>query len=108
MVAAVKVVGAKSERTAYRASWQDGTVERRIGCARAELLDHAIVLGEEDLRRLLREYVTCHHEDRTHCGLGKQTPARRAVEQRPSTGAKVVGVPRVGGLHHRYVWREAA
>ena len=108
VVAAVKVVGAKPTRTAYRAPWQNGTAERWIGCARAELLDHAVVLDEKHLRRLLREYVAYHHEDRTHCGLGKQTPAWRAIERRPSSGAKVVALPRCGGLHHRYVWREAA
>jgi hypothetical protein len=36
-------------------------------------------------------------------GLGKETPARRPVEHRPSPGAKVVALPRVGGLHHWYV-----
>ena len=33
---------------------------------------------------------------------------RRPVRQRPSPTAKVVGLPRVGGLHHRYEWRVAA
>jgi hypothetical protein len=108
VVAAVRAVGAKATRTAYRAPWQNGAAERWIGCARAELLDHVIVLDEKHLRRLLREYVAYHHGDRTHCGLGKETPARRAVEHRPSPGAEVVGAPRLGGLHHRYLWREAA
>ncbi len=26
----------------------------------------------------------------------------------PSPGPRVVGLPRIGGLHHRYVWAEAA
>jgi hypothetical protein len=56
-----------------------------------------------------REYVgTYYLTDRTHLGLAKDTPAGRAVEQRPSPCAKVVALPRCGGLHHRYVWREAA
>jgi putative transposase len=63
---------------------------------------------ERHLLRLLREYVRYHHDDRTHLGLGKDTPARRAVEGRTSAGARVVALPRVGGLHHRYVWRAAA
>ena len=36
------------------------------------------------------------------------SPNGRPIETRPSTGAKVEGHPRVGGLHHRYVWKEAA
>ena len=35
-------------------------------------------------------------------------PVGRPVEFRPSPSAKVVGFPRVGGLHHRYAWREAS
>jgi hypothetical protein len=108
VVGAVRAVGAKPTRTAYRAPWQNGTAERWVGCCREELLDHAIVLDEAHLRRLLREYVAYHHDDRTHCGLAKETPMRRAVARRSSPAARVVALPRCGGLHHRYVWREAA
>ena len=45
---------------------------------------------------------------RCHLGLNKDTPSLRAVTHRPSPTAKVVALPRVGGLHHRYEWREAA
>ena len=48
-------------------------------------------------------------------GVSKTSPAdadrfsaEYATETQPSPDAQVVGVPRVGGLHHRYVWREAA
>ena len=108
VVGAVKAAGAEPTRTAYRSPWQNGTAERWISSARRDLLDHVIILDERHLLRLLREYVRYHHDDRTHLGLGKDTPARRAVEGRTSAGAKVVALPRVGGLHHRYVWRAAA
>jgi len=108
VVAATKTMGIKPARTAYRSPWQNGTAERWVGCCRRELLDHVIVLGEAHLRRLLREYVAYHHEDRTHCGLGKQTPMRRAVQGKPSAAANVIALPRLGDLHHRYAWREAA
>ena len=65
-------------------------------------------LARSRLRRLLREYVAHHHEDRTHCGLEQQTPLRRAVQGKPSAGANVLALPRLGGLHHRYEWRDAA
>jgi len=71
-------------------------------------LDRVIIFDERHLLRLLREYVRYHHDDRTHLGLAKETPARRSVERRPSAEAKVVALPRAGGLHHRYAWREAA
>jgi len=108
VVGAVKAVGAEPTRTSYRAPWQNGTAERWIGCVRAELLDHVVVLDEMHLRRLLREYVAYHHEDRTHLGLAKETPMQRTVDPRPSPAARIVALPRVGGLHHRYAWRDAA
>ena len=50
---------------------------------------------------------TLYHEDRTHLGLGKETPAGRSVSEKPENG-KVVAFPRLGGLHHRYEWKDAA
>ena len=65
-----------------------------------------IVLDEDHLLRLLREYVTYYHDDRTHLGLGKDTPVQRDIES-PDKGATILALPRVGGLHHRYT-RKAA
>ncbi len=108
VVAAIRAMGIKPTRTAYSSPWQNGTAGRWVGACRQELLDHVIVLGKVHLCRVLREYVAYHHEDRTHCGLGKQTPMHRTVECKPSAGAKVTVLPRLGGLHHRYEWRDAA
>ena len=41
-------------------------------------------------------------------GCGIVARGRGVVEHRPSPGAEVVVLPRVGGLYHGYVWREAA
>ena len=46
--------------------------------------------------------------DRIHDALKKETPTERPVERRQTATAKVVGAPRVGGLHHRYHWQAAA
>ena len=59
------------------------------------------------LRRLLREYVNYYNAERVHTSIA-DAPEGRPVEIRPSTDAKVIGFPRVGGLHHRYAWREAS
>jgi hypothetical protein len=72
------------------------------------LLDHLIVLNEEHLRRLLREFIEYYHSDRTHLSLGKDPPPTRAVCLPPSPLATVTSLPRIGGLHHLYEWREAA
>jgi hypothetical protein len=66
-----------------------------------------IALDEAHVRRLAREYVAYFHSDRTHDGLGRDTPAGRAVEAKPA-GPELISLPRVGGLHHRYTWKAAA
>jgi hypothetical protein len=48
--------------------------------------------------RLLRRH---NHADRTHLGLAKDTPEPRAIE--PPERGVLVAMPRVGGLHHRYM-----
>ena len=79
--------------------------ERVIGTLRRDCLDHVIVLGENHLRRILRNYLEYYHGCRTHLGLDKDAPELR---QRESTdGGKVIALPMVGGLHHRYTRRAA-
>jgi hypothetical protein len=73
-----------------------------VGSVRRELLDHVIPINERHLRRPLSKYVTYYHEDRTHFGLGKDTPAGRAATSLPSR-RNIISLPRLGGgLHHRY------
>lgn len=104
----IKAMGTKPVRISYRSPWQNGTAERWIGSCRRELLEHVVVLSERHFIRLVRSYISYYHEDRCHLGLHKDTPNERAATPRPSSTARVVALPRVGGLHHRYEWREAA
>ena len=104
----VKSMGTEPCRTSYRSPWQNPVAERWIGGCRREFLDHVVIFNERHAVRLARAYIGYFHEDRTHLGLGKDTPSGRAVTPPPSPTAKVVAMPRVGGLHHRYEWRKAA
>jgi len=104
---AIETLGVSPERTAFQSPWQNGTAERFVGTVRRELLDHVVVLNEAHLRRLLREYVDYYERERVHTVL-RDSPVGRPVESRASRRARVVGSPRVGGLHHRYAWREAS
>ena len=108
VIAFLKATGFKLKRTSIQAPWQNGTAERWIGSCRREILDHIIPVNEEHLRRLIRDYVCYHQEDRIHDSLNKDTPNRRAIEPRPTTDASLISLPRLGGLHHRYTWRQAA
>ena len=78
-----------------------------MGSCRRELLNHVIPLNEQHLRCLVRDYVVYYQEDRIHDALGKDKPTLRPVEKKLSAGATVISSARLGGLHHRYSWREA-
>jgi hypothetical protein len=83
-------------------------LERWIGSCRRELLDHLIVLDDIHLRRVIRDYVSYYHADRIHDALEKDTPAKPPVSAKPDQSAHLISFPRLGGLHHRYDWRQAA
>jgi len=104
----LRSIGLNPKRTSRQSPWQNGVAERWVGTCRRELLDHVIPLNEPHLRRLLRDYVHYYHADRTHDGLRKDTPDQRATENNPGSEGKIISFPRVGGLHHRYGWRQAA
>ena len=105
VIETIRVLGVEQKIIAYESPWMKGYVERVIGSIRRECLDHAIVLGERHLRRVLREYIAYYHGSRTHLGLGKDAPEPRAIQGR--SRGPVGGDPILGGLHHCY-WREAA
>ena len=104
----LKATGLKPKRTSIQAPWQNGIAERWIGSCRREIADHVIALNAQHFRRLIRDYVNYYHQDRIHDSPEKDTPNRRPVEEKPSANATVIACPRLGGLHHRYAWREAA
>jgi transposase InsO family protein len=103
----INALGITPKRTAFRSPWQNGISEKWVGTCKRELIDHVVVLDEEHLRRLLRDYVAYYNADRVRTRLA-DAPDGRPLEVRPSFGAQVARLPRVGGLHHRYVWQEAA
>ena len=102
VVSAAKDLGSEPTRTAFRSPWQNGVAERWVGSCRRDLLDHVIILNERHLRRLLSQYVRYYHEDRTHLGLAKDTPAGRPIAIRSPRAKPIQSWPRLGGLHHRY------
>jgi putative transposase len=108
LTATIRSMLMEPTRTSYRSPWQNGVAERFVGTVRQELLDHVIVLNERHLRQLIESFVTYYNVDRTHIEVGKGSPCGRPVEQRPGATSRVVSLPRVGGLHHRYAWRQAA
>ena len=63
-----------------------------------------MVLNEEHLKRLLKEFIEeYYHRARPHQGLHGDTPVPRAKPEPAADGSRLVSIPVVGGLHHRYI-----
>ena len=101
----VEHMGIRQVKTAPRPPWQNPFVERLIGTLRRDCIDHVIVVDENHLRRILREYLAYYHGCRTHLSLEKDSPEPRKVESPDQW--RIVEFPMVGGLHHRYSRRAA-
>jgi hypothetical protein len=63
-------------------------------------LNHVVVLSENHLRRVLKSYFQYYHRSRTHLALEKDAPEPRSVQTH--SAGRIVQIPEVGGLHHRY------
>jgi len=94
----VQSLGIKEVVTAPRSPWQNASLEWLIGSIRRECLDQVMILSQRHLRRLLKSYFGYYHRSRTHLALAKDAPEPRAIMRR----GKIVAIPPVAGLHHRY------
>ena len=59
-----------------------------------------IILSETGLRRMPKSYFEYYEQTRTHLSLDKDAPVSRPVQ--PVGTGRIVEIPQVGGLHHRY------
>jgi transposase InsO family protein len=92
-------MGIRDKPCAPASPWQNGFAERLIGSIRRECLDHVIVLGEEHLRRILKNYAAYYNGVRTHRSLNKDAPISRPVQRSGIMSSHAI----LGGLHHQYV-----
>ena len=86
--------------SAPHSPFQNPYAERVTGSIRREFLDHLIVLNEGHLRRILRAYFNYYHDSRPHQSLERNSPTPREIE--PTSQDKIIAIPQVGDLHHRY------
>jgi hypothetical protein len=94
----LRALAIRDRPTVLRSPWQNVYVERLIDSIRRECLDHVIVFGESDLRRILSLNASHYKEARTHPSLTKDAPISRSIKR----FGRVTAEPMVGGLHHRY------
>ncbi|MFH1418535.1 MAG: hypothetical protein ABII12_09665 [Planctomycetota bacterium] len=52
------------------------------------------------LPRWVTAYFEYYHESRAHLSLDRNAPVPRQVE--PPSQGRIITIPQVGGLHHRY------
>jgi transposase InsO family protein len=95
----VRAMGIRDRPVLPGAPWQNGIAERLIGTLRRECRDHAVVLSERHLRRVLSAYAACYNQTRPHRSLRKDAPLRRAIQRI----GDVAAIPILGGLHHQCV-----
>jgi putative transposase len=93
-------LGIRGIRTPVMAPRANAVAERMVGTFRRECLDHLIVLSEQQLRLLLRQFVAYYNRDRPHRSLALKTP--EVMDRRQS--GKLVCRSILGGLHHSYEW----
>jgi putative transposase len=101
----IQGMGTEQILIAARSPWQNCYVERMIGSLRRECLNHIVVINERHLRWILKRYIRYYLNSRTHLSLEKDAPEPREI-QPPELG-KIVQLPELGGLHHRYERRAA-
>ena len=94
-------MGIKEVLSAQRSPWQRAYIERLIGTIRRECLDHVSCSANAAFT------IICTHSlgITTKLALQKDSPEPRGV-QTPDAG-RVISIPEVGGLHHRYERRAA-
>jgi len=98
----------KPKVTSYRSPWQNGLAERFVLSARSDLLNHVIIFGEDHLRRLMKKYINYYNGDRCHLSVGRDSPLSRDIQQKPFESCKVKSIPKLGGLQHKYEWKQVA
>jgi transposase InsO family protein len=96
--------GAEIILTPVRAPNANAYAERWVGTVRRECLDQLLIVGRQQLVRVLRTYVEHYNRHRPHRSLGHMAPVP-SVPAEPRSGPILGGLRRrdlLGGLIHEY------
>lgn len=88
--------GAEVIRTPVRAPNANAVAERWVGTVRRECLDQLLIVGPQQLVRVLRRYLQHYNQHRPHRSLAHATPV-------PSDRAEARNAPNLGRLRRRDV-----
>ena len=67
--------GFKAILTPYRTPNANAYAERWVRSVREECLDHLLIINEQHLHHVLREYSQYYNQARPHQGIAQQIPA---------------------------------
>jgi len=99
-MARIRNMGIREVICAPQSPWQNPYAERVIGSIRRECLNFMIILNENHVKRILKDYFSYYNHWRGHQSLGGNAPNPREIE--PPEKGKIISIPHVGGLHHVY------
>lgn len=89
-------------KTPYRAPKANAICERFLGSVRRECLDHMLILGENHLYRLIKEYVSFFNQARPHQGIEQKIPEKIKSDGEEERKGRIIAFPVLNGLHHDY------
>ena len=75
----LRAEGIRIIKTRVRAPRANALAERFAGTVRQECLDRILILGRNQLKQVLAEYITHYNEHRPHRALDQQAPQRLSL-----------------------------
>lgn len=97
-----KASGVEVVKIPFRAPRANAVCERFLGSVRRECLDHLLVFTDQQLYRVMKEYIGYFNGARPHQGLGQNIPETSRSESPPISTGKIIAFPVLNGLHHDY------
>jgi transposase InsO family protein len=91
--------GVRVIKTAVLAPNMNPVGERFVGSLRREALDHVILLDDQHLETVARQFVRYFNTARPHQGIGQRIPDGPVND---NYVGKIIAIPVLGGLHHDY------
>jgi len=91
--------GINGIKISFQAPKMNAIAERFVGSVRREALDYFILIHENQIMKLLKEYIGYYNTKRPHQGLGQQVPAG----YKPTIHGNVCKIPILGGLCNHYL-----
>ncbi|MCK6581225.1 MAG: transposase [Anaerolineae bacterium] len=90
-------------RTPFPAPKAHAVCERFLGSVGRECLDPLLIVNEQELHRVIKEYLKYYNTVRPHQGIGHRIPAPPAEpDDQQKTENRIIAFPVLGDLHHHY------